>query len=247
MSNENPAGKESTGNERDLAQTETNSETARLNSVETTEVNGQQMIPLSEVEQVVEMTVAERLDEEFGTLIDVRSDSENPGVEDIWIAGQPFGKIIEGNRKLANSAQKDARAAGSSDSEPTDNGGENGSGDGLLPIQRLLRGENRDDWYVGKATESVERAKELFRHFEDWSSKTPKGRVVKTSGGKRGTSTLKNLLNAVLDGPEISWKQVYRCCRKLEEWTKGTIQFKDHGRHGKILVMDGPSSSVATG
>jgi hypothetical protein len=247
MTNENPAGKESTGNDRD-AQSETESETTELNSVETTEVNGEQMVPLSEVEQVVEKTVAERLDEELDNLIDIRSDSETPAVEDIWIAGQPFGKIVNGNRETAKSAEKQARVAGSSNSESTGNDGENGSDDGLLPIERLLRGED-EDWYAGMATESVDRAKELFRHFEDWSSKTPKGRVIKTSGGKRGTFSLKDLLNAVLDEPTISWKQVYRACEKLDEWTKGAIEFIDHGRHGKILVMngDGPSSSVAKG
>ena len=41
MTHENPAGKETTGNDRDRAQTKTNDETAGLNSVGTTEVESQ--------------------------------------------------------------------------------------------------------------------------------------------------------------------------------------------------------------
>jgi hypothetical protein len=237
MSNENPADKESIGNDRD-AQTETENDATGLDSIETTEVDGEAMVPLSQVKELVHNELTE--------FIDIQSDDDNPAVEDIWIAGQPFGKIINSNRETAKSAEKQARAARSSDSEPTGNDAENGSGDDLLPIERLLRGED-DDWYVNSATESVERAKELYRHFQEWSSNTQKGRVIKTGGGKRGTATLQTLLNTVLDEPEISWKQVYRACQKLEEWTKGAIQYIDHRRHGKMLVMDGRASSAGSG
>lgn len=228
-------------------------------------------VPLAEVEQIVnevpddnplkpivvaqQQQIQQLQDSKAEEVLEIRGDEENPSVGDIWIAGQPIGKIVNGNRNMAKSAEKQARAAESSDSEPTDNNDDNGADDDLLPIERLLRGENRDDWYVGNATESVERAKELFRHFQNWSSTTQKGRVIKTSGGKRGTATLKLLLNTALDGPKLSWKQVYRACQKLEKWTNGTIQFIDHRRHGKMLVMNKPrrkhererASSVGTG
>jgi hypothetical protein len=214
-----------------------------LGSIRTEERDGETVIPDDEEDKLL-TKLADKVAEKRGTEVEVRSESENPAVEDIWIAGQPLGKIINGNRETAKSAEKQARATGCSGSEPKGNDGENVSDDDLLPIERLLRGEDRDDWHAGNATESVERAKKLFRHFREWSSNTQKGRVIKTSGGKRGTATLKNLLNTVLDGPEISWKQVYRACHKLEEWTKGAIQFTDHRRHGKMLVMDERASSV---
>lgn len=234
MSNENPAGKESTGNDRDQAQTKTNSETAGLNSVEPTEVNGEQMVPLSDVEQVVEQKVAERLDEELGNLIDVRSDSENPGVEDIWIAGQPFGKIIEGNRKLANSAQKDARAAGSSDSEPTGNGGENGSTNDETTLERIADDEQDNPAGV-QIGPSVDRAAQIMKHWFDWSDKGRDNRNIR--------SGLRKLLETAT-GEQLVWRQVYRACRKVEELTKGKIVFFKDDRHGWMLLQP---SSVAKG
>jgi hypothetical protein len=217
-----------------------------LGSIRTEERNGETVIPDDEEDKLL-TELADKLAEKMSNEVEVRSEKENPGLEDIWLAGQPLGKIVEANRQTAKSAEKQARAVGSSASEPTGNDAETGSGGDLLPIERLLRGEDRDDWYAGNATMSVERAKELFRHFREWSSNTQKGRVIKTSGGKRGTATLKTLLNTVLDGPDISWKQVYRACHKLEEWTKGAIQFTNHRRHGKMLVLDGRASSVANG
>lgn len=213
-------------------------QTSEHAQVEITEIDGEMMVPANQVKQLVR--------NELTQFIEIRGNEDSPGLEDIWLAGQPLGKIVESNRQTAKSAEKQARAAGSSASKPTDKDGESGSSNGLLPIERLVRGEDRDDWYAGNATESVERAKELYRHFRDWSSNTQKGRVIKTSGGKRGTATLKTLLNTVLDEPEISWKQVYRACQKLEEWTKGAIQFTDRRRHGKMLV-DGRASSAASG
>ena len=217
-----------------------------LDSIRTEERNGETVIPDEEEDKLL-TKLADKVAEKMGTEVEVRSEKENPGLKDIWLAGQPLGKIVESNRKTAKSAENQARAAGSSASEPTGNDDETGSGDDLLPIERLLRGEDRDDWYAGNATESVERAKELFRHFREWSSNTQKGRVIKTSSGKRGTATLKTLLNTVLDEPEISWKQVYRACHKLEEWTKRTIKFTDHRRHGKMLVMSERASSAGSG
>lgn len=230
MSNENAADKESIGNDRD-AQTET--------------VTLREYAELQQELHEVKEAVQDLKESKAKDLIDLQSDTKNPGLEDVWVAGQPLGKIIESNRKTAKSAEKLAREAGSSEDNPKGNDAENGSGNDLLPIERLLRGED-DDWYVNSATESVERAKELYRHFREWSSSTQKGRVIKTSGGKRGTATLKTLLNTALDGPDISWKQVYRACQKLEEWTKGAIQFTDHRRHGKMLV-DGRASSAGSG
>ena len=104
----------------------------------------------------------------------------------------------------------------------------------MLPIEQLAEyGDDSDLAQVGGVTESVERAVEIFEHFGDWSKKAPTGRVVR--------SNLKDLLSTAL-GERIAWRQVYRACEKLEEWSKGTIQFKKTRRHGWILLEDQPSS-----
>lgn len=249
MTTDRAAGNESTGTDPDREQIETievpkeehNRQQERILALEETVGDQKQRNDAleAEVEDLKESTAED--------LIEVRSTDGDPCLEDVWVAGQPLGKIVESNRRTAKDAEKQAREARSSAAEPQGNDPENDSDDGLLPIERLLRGDDRDDWHIGNATPSVERAKELYQHFTDWASTTPKGKVLKTSGGTRGSSTLKNLLNAALDGPDLSWKQVYRCCHKLEEWTQGCIRFEDNGRHGKILVMEERPSSVANG
>ena len=108
----------------------------------------------------------------------------------------------------------------------------------MLPIEQLSEyGEDSDIARVGGVTESVERAVEIFEHFNEWSKKAPSGRVIR--------SNLRNLLSTALN-ERIAWRQVYRACEKLEEWSKGAIQFRKTRRHGWILVED-RSSSVTGG
>lgn len=178
---------------------------------------------------------------EVGKLVEVRGENDSPALQDIWLAGQPVGKIIESNRKKADSATKKVREDPSSGDEPHPQGGEDGSADDLLPIERLSRlkddGEAEENPFAD-TTPSVDRAVVLHENFRSWSQKAPKGRVIK--------SGLKKLLNTALDA-KLSWKQVYRSCRKLEEWSKGSITFKKTSRHGWILVMDEQSSSAGGG
>lgn len=97
----------------------------------------------------------------------------------------------------------------------------------LLPMERLIRiGETG---ITGQVTASVQRAKAIFQHFQQWSSKTPTGYVVKDN--------LKQLLETAT-GESLAWKQVYRACRALERFTRGTIQFKKTRRHGWMVVAD---------
>ena len=108
----------------------------------------------------------------------------------------------------------------------------------MLPIEQLAQyGDDSNLAQVGGVTESVERAVEIFEHFREWSKKAPSGRVIR--------SNLRNLLSTAL-GERIAWRQVYRACEKLEEWSKGAIQFRKTRRHGWILVED-RSSSVTGG
>jgi regulator of replication initiation timing len=76
-------------------------------------------------------------------------------------------------------------------------------------------------------TPSIERAVSIFEHWEEWSDKTPKGRVLK--------SDLKTLLRTAT-GEGLAWRQVYRAAEALEELSKGHIEFIDHSRHGKMLI-----------
>ena len=91
---------------------------------------------------------------------------------------------------------------------------------------------------MADVTASVERATVLFENFREWSKKAPAGRVIRDN--------LRNLLSTAT-GERLAWRQVYRACEKLEEWSKGAIQFKQHDRHGWMLIADGQASSVRTG
>jgi TolA-binding protein len=103
------------------------------------------------------------------------------------------------------------------------------------PIAQLAEyGDQSDLAQVGGVTESVERAVTIFQHFSEWSQKAPVGRVVR--------SNLKTLLNTAT-GERLAWRQVYRACEKLEEWSKGTIRFEKHRKHGWMLIEERSSSA----
>ena len=123
------------------------------------------------------------------------------------------------------------------DENPTPEGEESASQDSqMLPIERIARlkqSDDKDESPFADTTPSVDRAVAIFEHFGEWSKKAPSGRVIK--------SNLRNLITTAT-GESLAWKQVYRACRKLEEWSKGVIQFIQHDRHGWILVQEQPSS-----
>jgi hypothetical protein len=83
-------------------------------------------------------------------------------------------------------------------------------------------------------TPSVERAVVIFDHWEEWSEKTPKGRVLKND--------LKTLLRTAA-GEKLAWRQAYRAAEALDELSKGRIEFFDHKRHGKMLIQPAPAGS----
>ena len=125
---------------------------------------------------------------------------------------------------------------------PTPDEPETGSQDSeLLPIERIARlkessGEPESNPFAD-TTPSVDRAVAIYQHFREWSSKAKAGRVIRDN--------LKKLLNTAT-GESLAWKQVYRACEKLEEYSKGNIEFIQHDRHGWMLVS-GRSSSVGAG
>lgn len=222
MTQENAAGYESTGDDRDEAQIETI-------EVPKAEYERQQQ-QLSTLEEEVRDLKEGKAEE----LIEIRSTSENPGLEDIWLAGQPLGKIVESNRKTAKSAEKQARAAGSSDSEPTGNGDENGSTNDETTLERIADDEQDNPAGV-QIGPSVDRAAQIMKHWFDWSDKGRDNRNIR--------SGLRKLLETATE-EQLEWQQVYRACRKVEELTKGKIQFFKDDRHGWMLLQP---SSVAKG
>ncbi|WP_049904056.1 hypothetical protein [Halococcus agarilyticus] len=102
----------------------------------------------------------------------------------------------------------------------------------LTPIERISKMDAEDTGI--DMTPSIERAVAIFDHWEEWSSKTPKGRVLK--------SDLKTLLRTAT-GEQLAWRQAYRAAEALEELSKGRIEFIDHDRHGKMLIEGQPARS----
>ena len=99
----------------------------------------------------------------------------------------------------------------------------------LTPIERVSKLDAEDT--AIDVTPSIERAVTIFEHWEEWSEKTPKGRVLKDG--------LKTLLRTAT-GAKLAWRQVYRAAEALEKLSKRKIQFVDHNRHGKMLIEPYP-------
>lgn len=101
----------------------------------------------------------------------------------------------------------------------------------MTPIERLSKMEAEDTGI--DVTPSIERAVTIFDHWDEWSDKTPKGRVLKND--------LKKLLRTAT-GEKLAWRQAYRAAEALEELSKGQIQFINHSRHGKMLIQPSAAS-----
>ncbi|RBI58319.1 hypothetical protein DMJ13_27365 [halophilic archaeon] len=102
------------------------------------------------------------------------------------------------------------------DANPGGDGGETPTDD-WTPIERLsIMGEDAIEEHVGP---SDRRAVEVYTHWHNWATRTPKGLVLKT--GKDG---LRDLLSTAVD-ERLSWKLVYRACRRVEALSKGRITF----------------------
>jgi hypothetical protein len=147
-------------------------------------------------------------------------------------------------RQDVNEAIEKANEA--TEREPTESAESDDTGDeseSITPMERIIRaGESS---VVADITASVRRAKAIGEHFGSWASRAPNGLVIKDN--------LKNLIETAT-GERLAWRQVYRACRALEEFTKGAIQFKKHRRHGWMLIAQpeivarlGRVSSASTG
>ncbi|ODR80876.1 hypothetical protein BG842_02330 [Haladaptatus sp. W1] len=109
--------------------------------------------------------------------------------------------------------------------------------DDWTPLERLsVIGEDALDDHVSA---SDRRAVTVFEHWEEWSTKTPKGNLLKTS------DNLKSLLSTATD-EHLAWKQVYRACRRIEQLSQGRLTFFQHDKHGWMLKQHRPFPSMQT-
>ena len=115
-------------------------------------------------------------------LVEVKATDQRPTLEDIWIAGQPLGKIIEGLNRRVN--QNDCDHHDSDDGGGGD-GGDGGSGngpdrdaDGRSPLARLI------DVPAERAREFLSvnqvRGRKIAQRAREIGSKTPEGLVVRS-------------------------------------------------------------------
>lgn len=93
----------------------------------------------------------------------------------------------------------------------------------LTDIERLID----DPLSSGiKPTKSVQRAMSILTYFDKWSDPVHSGRVI--------TDNLKTYLSTAT-GENLTWRQVYRVCDKLDELSNGCIKFIKHKEHGRML------------
>ena len=169
----------------------------------------------------MEEEVRDIVREEVSKLIEVRGvDPEDATLDDVWIAGQPLGKIIEGLTKKVKNTNSTSKSA-KSESEPE-----------RTPLERIADEDSSNPVGV-QITSSVDRAAAIMRNWTQWSKKGPKGRNIRNG--------LKPLIETELDEDDLAWNQVYRACKKVEHLTNGKIVFTKHSRHGWMLLQ--PSSA----
>ena len=155
--------------------------------------------------------------EEVSKLIEVRGvDPEDATLDDVWIAGQPLGKIIEGlTKKVKDTTSTSESVKNDSETERT-------------PLERIADEDSSNPVGV-QITSSVDRAAAIMRNWTQWSKKGPKGRNIRDG--------LKPLIETELDEDDLAWNQVYRACKKVEHLTNGKIVFTKHSRHGWMLLQ----------
>lgn len=125
-------------------------------------LSGKESTGYDEGELFTTADIREVVREEVSELIEVQTDADSPGIEDIWIAGQPLGKIIESNRKKVTNVESEVREVQSSDENPEGKSGEDMANS--LPIQQVTK-----IWRVGGTIKAnkTEHAAALWSDFMD--------------------------------------------------------------------------------
>lgn len=111
--------------------------------------------------------------------VEMRGEGETNEIADLWIDGLPVGKGVENQiQKVKDLDKRVFEIEGEIENTPDDAVGVEDTED-LIPIQRIAMtpDENLDP--------RERRAKFLWRDFEDYSRKTPSGRVISSPEAKR--------------------------------------------------------------
>lgn len=162
--------------------------------------------------------------------IEWRGDGKH--MENLWIDDVPVGKAVENVRGRVDDVQSEVEEihdGGVAEEDST----QNSLDEDASPIERLDRNED-----LAESASDV-RALSIYRHIDEWSRKTPNGRIIRT-----GQENLKNLLDASLPDDDVSsWKQVYRACEALEDLSDGHVDFREVNG-SKALVIDDDSPAL---
>jgi len=179
------------------------------------EAQAEEIAELKEYRSRNELDKAEIRQDVHGRLEDRSDEGETTALEDIWLFGQPIGKIMNGL----------IEDQGNDQAGETDEGGSRD--ESLTPFEQVMRAG--EEGVLGHLTAKDDRAQTIGEHFGQWASKAPNGLVIKDN--------LKNLIETAT-GENLYWKQVYRACKALEEATRGAIEFTKHRRFGWVLVAE---------
>lgn len=161
-------------------------------------------------------------------LIDIKADSiEDVALGDIFIAGIPFGKLLE--NAIENSKEAKEKAEQIEETTQTDDESSDEEATTLHRPQTRLERVLSDGVDCGeRITKSVERSISIAGNFKEWAEKAPAGYVIR--GG------LRKLLSTAA-GESLAWKQVHRAGEKLHELTDGAIEWRKTENNGWILVL----------
>lgn len=98
------------------------------------------------------------------------------------------------------------------------------SGSRLARLSRLDESTIESEFSV-----DVQRAIEIYKHFDEWSSPTSAGKRLKSG-------ELKKLLNAKTDD-DLAWTQLYRAMEKFEDNTEESYELIETKAVGKALIQ----------
>lgn len=238
---EGAPAKETTGNDRDASLDGLKQVEQRVEALE--DVISDQAETISELKETVEKqeeTIddqAETINEQANEIDELSGDVEKLDSR-LDHGEKKAGHLTEDIADLES--QLEQLSPGSDSPGADGEHPENGST--MLPIERVSRLEEAETEI--EITPSIERAITLFEHWQDWSTNTQKGRVLKENQ--------KTLLRTAT-GENLSWRQVYRACEALHRLSKEQITFRQHSEHGWMLIEREPrrrrcqsSSATAT-
>ena len=105
-------------------------------------------------------------------LVEIKTDAENPGLRDIWIAGQPLGKIVDDVHHQVN------RGPGHEPSARDNDNNDLGDDDDRSPLARLI------DVPAERAKEFLSanqiRGRKIAQRAREIGTNTPEGLVVRS-------------------------------------------------------------------